>query len=54
MSKHSLESNTRNQRSTHAGIIVLVVAVSVTALTLGWGVSTLAQQCQPSNVDNLT
>jgi len=54
MTKYSAESNAHSQRLTHAGIILLVVAVSVTALTLGWVVSTLAQQCQPTNVDNLS
>ena len=54
MTKHSPESNARNQRPTHSGIIALVVAVSVTVLTLAWVVSTLAQQCQPTNFDNLS
>lgn len=54
MTKQSPESNARNQPTSHAGMIVLIVAVSVTALTLGWVVSTLAQQCQPTNVDNLS
>src|SRR5215217_2897930 len=53
MTKLSRKSNALNL-PTHAGIIVLVVAVSVTGLTLGWAVSTLAQQCQPTNVDNLS
>ena len=50
MTKPSPES----KAPAHAGIIVLVVAVSVTVLTLGWVVSTLAQQCQPTSVDNLS
>src|SRR5215213_11026605 len=54
MTKYSAESNAHNQRPTHAVIILLVVAVSITALTLGWVVSTLAQQCQQSSDDNLS
>ena len=54
MAKPSPESNACYQRPTHAGTILLTVAVSVIALTLGWVVSTLAQQCQPTNVDNLS
>lgn len=54
MTKYSAESNARNQRLSHAVIILMVVAVSVTALTLGWVVSTLAQQCQQSSDDNLS
>lgn len=54
MTKHSPKSNAINQRPTHVGIIVLVIAVSVTTLTLGWIVSTLAQQCKPTEVDNLS
>ena len=54
MTKYSAESNAHNQRPTHAVIILLVVAVSVTALTLGWVVLTLAQQCQPTSFDNLS
>jgi hypothetical protein len=54
MTKYSAESNANNQRPTHAVIILLVVAVSVMALTLGWVVSTLAQQCQQSSDDNLS
>src|SRR6185369_8838208 len=53
MTKYSAESNAHNQRPSHAGIILLV-AVSVTALTVGWVVSTLAQQCQQSSDDNLS
>ena len=54
MTKYSAESNAHNQRPSHAVIILLVVAVSVTALTLGWVVSTLAQQCQQTGDDNLS
>lgn len=54
MTQYSAESNAHNQRSSHAVIILLIVAVSVTAMTLGWVVSTLAQQCQQSSDDNLS
>jgi len=54
MTNHSPKSNARKQRPAHAGIIALVVAVSVTALTVGWVVSTRAQQCQQSSDDNLS
>lgn len=54
MPKHSPKSKARNQRPSHAGVITLVVAVSVTALSLVWVTSTLAQQCQQSSDDNLS
>jgi hypothetical protein len=54
MTKHSHESNAHNQRPIHAGIIALVVAVSITSLTLIWVISTQAQQCKPPNIGNLS
>jgi len=54
MTKYSAERNAHNQRPSHAVIILLIVAVSVTALTLVWVVSTLAQQCQQTSDDNLS
>ena len=54
MSKHSPKSNHRNWRPADAGVIALVVAVSVTALSLVWVISALAQQCKQSSDDNLS